>query len=138
MRIDGNGRIAGPASGSAPRRSSGATFSLPTGSGAPETKAARSAAPMTGLESMLALQSVEDPLARRRKAMRRGGNLLDVLDAMKVDVLAGVDDLGRLERLRAMIAEARDPSGEPGLDSVLDEIELRAQVEIAKRSARRG
>jgi hypothetical protein len=42
-----------------------------------------------------------------------------------------------LTRLRAATAGLRDGSGDPGLDTVLAEIELRVEVEIAKMSPRR-
>jgi hypothetical protein len=45
---------------------------------------------------------------------------------------------GDLDRLRRAIRDERDATEDPGLEAVLDEIELRAAVEMAKleRSAR--
>jgi hypothetical protein len=39
---------------------------------------------------------------------------------------------GRLNQLMAVLTQARERS-EPGLDALLDDIELRARVELAKR-----
>jgi hypothetical protein len=39
---------------------------------------------------------------------------------------------GRLNQLMAVMSQARERS-DPGLDAILDEIELRARVELAKR-----
>jgi hypothetical protein len=83
------------------------------------------------IEALLALQAVEDPLFRKRKAMRRGQTLLDDLDALKADLLGGGVGEGRLNHLVAVIGQAREASIE-GLDAVLDEIELRVLVELAK------
>jgi hypothetical protein len=91
---------------------------------------------MSGLESMLALQAVEDPLQRRRRAVKRGGAMLDALDSLKIALLDGVVDAGQLQRLQALVTAQREASGDPALEAVLDEIELRAAVEVAKRQAR--
>lgn len=112
-------------------RGSGAAF-VPTGAG--ETPRAAQSAPvaaMTGLDAILALQAVEDPLLKKRKAVQRGRHVLDALDGMKADLLIGQVNPGRLDQILGLIATARDQC-EPGLDAVLDEIELRARVELAK------
>lgn len=138
IRIDGPGRTGG-VQGSAPTRRAeggGAAFTLPGG----ETPA-RVAAPtlpgataLTDLASLLALQGVpaeEDPRDRRRKAVHRGLDLLDVLEGVKLDLLGGGVASERLERLVQMLGQRR-PSGDEGLDALVDEIELRARVELAK------
>jgi hypothetical protein len=82
--------------------------------------------------SLLALQSVEDPLLKKRKLVRRGQQLLDTLESLKADLLVGNVGEDRLKQLMTLIGEARERS-EPGLDGLLDDIELRARVELAKR-----
>ena len=90
------------------------------------------AAPMQDIGSLLALQAVEDPTQqKKRKAIRRGRSLLDALDAVKGDMLGGQFNEGRLDAILSVIAEAREKS-ETGLDHLLDDIELRARVELAK------
>ena len=76
-------------------------------------------------------QAVEDPLFARKKAVRRGNGLLDALEAIKADLLVGRVSEGRLNQLMALVGLARERSL-PGLDAVLDDIELRARVELAK------
>ena len=39
------------------------------------------------MDALLALQEVDGPLERRRRAVRRGGRLLDALDAVKLALL---------------------------------------------------
>jgi len=85
----------------------------------------------TGIDALLALQAAEDPLLGRKKAVRRGTTLLDILDTMKADLLAGQVSEGRLNQLMAVVTSARERA-EPGLDELLDDIELRARVELAK------
>ena len=47
-------------------------------------------------------------------------------------------DPSNLNRLRVAAEQLKDRSGEPGLDEVLAEIELRVEVELAKMSPREG
>jgi hypothetical protein len=99
-----------------------------------ETQASPQGAPAartSGLDALLSLQEVEDPLTGRRKAMARGHDLLDTLENLKADVLAGRVSPERLGRI-AMLLSQRDSSGHPELEQVIDEIELRARVELAK------
>ncbi|HZY50119.1 MAG TPA: flagellar assembly protein FliX, partial [Devosia sp.] len=80
---------------------------------------------------LLALQAVDDPVLGRKKAIRRGTALLDTLEQIKADLLIGRVSEGRLNQLMVLIGQARDRNL-PGLDGVLDDIELRARVELAK------
>jgi hypothetical protein len=136
MRIDGTGRVGTPQASGGSKRSTGAGFSLPTGPAPRETTGTRGAAPVSGLDSMLALQAVEDPLQRRRRGVKRGGAMLDALDSLKIALLDGVVDHGQLQRLQSLVTAQREGTGDPALEAVLDEIELRAAVEVAKRQAR--
>ena len=86
---------------------------------------------MTGIDAILALQAADGPLTGRKKALRRGASLLDSLEEMRTDLLIGRIDAGRLDRMSAILSEARERSL-PGLDAVLDDIELRVRVELAK------
>jgi hypothetical protein len=97
--------------------------------------AAPSAAPAAGINSLLALQEVEDPTARRRRAAQRGDRLLDRLDDIRRGLLAGLLPQATLAQLRQELKEARAETLDPRLDEVLAEIELRAAVELAKLEA---
>ncbi|MDF2799168.1 MAG: flagellar assembly regulator FliX [Devosia sp.] len=132
MRIDSNSRAAGIAGrGSAQRPGGGPAF-VPTGAEAMrQAGQAANVAPVASLSALLALQAVEDPLQGRRKAVRRGASMLDQMDAIKADLLVGQVSVSRLDQLIGLIAEERGRS-EPGLDEVLDDIELRVRVELAK------
>ena len=57
---------------------------------------------------------------------------LDVLDDLKIGLLSGNFDASTVSRLRDAAANLKSTSGDPGLDSVLSEIELRVEVELAK------
>ncbi|MGC1304055.1 MAG: flagellar assembly protein FliX [Caulobacteraceae bacterium] len=91
-------------------------------------------APATSLDILLALQETLTPQEKRRRATKRGHGILDALDALKLAVLDPEDvETGALQRLQEAVRAARDETEDPNLDEVLDHIELRAAVELAKR-----
>lgn len=133
LRIDGTNRAGGVSGRSAVGKSAGGPAFVPAGEGG-ATRVASTApiASLTGIDAILALQTVGDFTESRRKAVRRGAMLLDDLEAMKADLLVGQLSPTRLDDMMRQLAEARERT-EPGLDSVLDDIELRVRVELAKQ-----
>ena len=133
----------GPTStqGQRPTRTTGG-FSLPAApasAGAAPAATASSVSSLAGVSALMALQGVEDATERRRRAMRRGHGLLDRLDELKMDLLSGKDGAGALARLAQDLRQERPESdSDAGLQSVLDQIELRAAVEMAKAEASRS
>ena len=84
---------------------------------------------------MLALQSVEDSVTgKRRKAVRRGNRMLDLLEQVRMGLLSGSLSTAVLHQLGRMVDD-HQPSGDERIDELLAEISLRAQVEIAKLEA---
>ena len=131
MRIDGSFRTQSPAYRGVQRAGVGTAFRAETG--VPETSVptAGHLAATAGIDVLLALQAVEDPRVARRRAVRRGRSLLDGLEDVKLDLLSGGVSEARLDQLLALVGEARERSL-PELDSVIDEVELRVRVELAK------
>ena len=85
------------------------------------------------IDALLALQGIEeDPIERRKRSVQRGKGALDVLDDLKIGLLSGNFDASTVNRLRDAAANLKSSSGDPGLDAVLSEIELRVEVELAK------
>jgi hypothetical protein len=132
VRIDSNQRVGTLGGRTAAARSSSSSFFVSDGTTAPESRPAAQVAPATTLDALLALQAVEDPLLKKKKLVRRGTQLLDTLDEMKADLLTGRVSEGRLNQLMAVLGQAREKA-DPGLDALIDDIELRARVELAKR-----
>ena len=85
-----------------------------------------------GIDALIALQGIEEPAERRRRAVKHGRRALDALDELKLGLLAGTLDQGTLLRLKSVAVELKDGSGDDKLDSLLAEIELRVAVELAK------
>jgi hypothetical protein len=136
MRVQGPNGTGIVSSQSTARRESTGTFTLEEGETTRQSARAASLRTVSGIDALIALQGIEDPTERRRRAISRGRTALDALDQLKVGLLAGVLDRGTLSALRAAAASLKDPTGDPGLDSVLAAIELRVEVEIAKMDAR--
>lgn len=136
MRVDGPNRTTAPGGTPAARRSSGSSFSLGEAETAPAAKQTAAPRTLAGIETLLALQGVEDPTERRRRAVGRGRTALDALDALKLGLLAGELTESTLARLKTAASGLKDASGDPALDGVLAEIELRVEVELAKLDGR--
>ncbi len=134
MKVTGS--TGAPKTGAAaPARPSAGGFSVPSAGAVSEAPAPSMSASVGGIASvqaLIALQEMGGPLERRKKAMDRGGRLLDVLDQIKVGLLDGDLDSGALDRLSRAIREERANTDEPGLEDLLNEIETRAAVEQAK------
>ena len=134
MRIYGpNGTTLGSPAASV-RRTSSSSFALPEGDAAatPETRAAVAPKAAANIDALLAMQGIEDPTERRKRSVQRGRGALDVLDDLKIGLLSGNFDTSTVSRLRDAAANLKSSSGDPGLDAVLSEIELRVEVELAK------
>ena len=132
MRIQGPNSATAAAPSSTARRSASGTFSLATEGAARPAAMPTGVRHIGGIDALLALQGVEEPGERRRKAVKRGRGALDALDALKLGLLSGTLDAAALARLKSAGAGLTEPTGDPGLDTVLAEIALRVDVELAK------
>jgi hypothetical protein len=100
-----------------------------------ETVAApATATSLSGIGALFALQEVPDATAQRRKAMARGNHILERLAELQLGLLTGAIDRASLADLAAAARSAREAAGDPALQAILDAIELRAAVELAKLS----
>jgi len=132
MRIEAPNRAGVATSPIAARRASNGGFSLGQ-SEAPQSQGpAVALRTVGGIDALLALQGVEDPMERRRRAVKHGRRALDTLDELKIGLLAGTLDHGIMLRLKSVAADLHDGSGDDRLDQVLAEIDLRVAVELAK------
>ena len=132
MRVENTARSGTVSSrGGVSRSAQSGGFFVDDGATTQRAAAAAPIAATSGIVALLALQAVEDPMLAKKKALRRGNALLDALESIKADLLIGQVSEGRLNQVMAMIGQARERNL-PGLDDVLDDIELRARVELAK------
>jgi hypothetical protein len=135
MKITGPDRSGSAAAPAAGRRVAAPGFSVEGFDEAAETSHTGQTLGVAGVgsvDALIALQEVDGPTERKRRAVRRAGRILDVLDEMKLALLEGEAPAGALQRLTAAVREERATVEDPGLHGVLDEIETRARVEMAK------
>lgn len=133
-RIEGPGSIR---SSSPVRRTSksgkagGSSFSkhLEETEGASATSATGAIGSISGV---LDIQEVDDALTRASRGKLRAEDLLQKLDELRLDLLAGSISPATLHRLTEVVKTHRAEIDDPKLNEILDEIDLRAQVELAK------
>lgn len=136
MRVYGPMGSAQATTPTSTRRTGGGTFSV---SEQDEQRGATGAAPLRAistLDALMALQGVEDPTERKKRAVAKGRHALDALDKLKLGLIDGSVDSGTLARLKIASEGLAEQSGDPGLDEVLGEIDLRVAVELAKAATR--
>lgn len=90
--------------------------------------------PMSLVTGVLGLQEVDDATARASRGKLRAENLLEQLEDMKLEILCGTLTREKLMRLARLVNSRRVEVTDPRLAQILDEIDLRAQVELAKYS----
>jgi len=108
--------------------------------GFPQPAAARPAtssgvapvAPLAALDAVLTVQAVSDRESGRRRAVTRGHRLLDELHELRLALIDGRLPEEALRRLGTLVEERRPEVDDAGLAAALDDIELRAAVELAK------
>lgn len=139
MKVTGPSGPAAATSGRSARPTSGFSLGQTAPAAGPASAAPSAAAAGVGdVSALMALQGVEGPLERRRRAIRRGGGLLDRLEELKLALLGGEPDAAALDRLARSLSEERPQDEDAGLGAVLDQIDLRASVELAKAEMRRS
>ncbi|EKV26706.1 Flagellar trans-acting factor FliX [Caenispirillum salinarum AK4] len=109
--------------------------------GAQGARASDAPSQVGGLEALLAAQMVDgvdatgDEAGRRKRQaamLQRGEDILDRLEELRVGLLLGHVPKDRLSGLARLVREQREDAQDPQLAALLDEIELRAEVELAK------
>ena len=136
MKIEGTGRTSQSSSTGKKDKASGdvgAFRSLMAG-GAEETHGAAAAGSIAQIDVLLALQGADDPAQRaaRGRMKQRGDTLLNELDKMRLGLLSGTLTVGQVVDIADVVASHREKILDPQLTAILDEIDLRAQIELAK------
>ena len=100
-----------------------------------ESSAPASIGAIEAPSSLLSLQEVGSDSGSRQQSMQQGKNSLDILDELRRDMLLGEDNSYTLQRMREQQARLNNQIHDPQMQSVIDDIDLRLAVEIAKREA---
>lgn len=89
-------------------------------------------APTSGVDSVFAAQAVGDREGSARKARERAEVMLSKLEDIRDGLLMGMVPVDRLQDLTIAVRQQREELDDPRLSEILDDIELRARVELAK------
>tara|TARA_B100000282_G_C31730233_1_gene490538 strand:- start:1297 stop:1755 length:459 start_codon:yes stop_codon:yes gene_type:complete len=139
MKIQGPGKTQGPSKTKSKTSKSGGDsgFGSMMASSTPSTSEAASAQTTQSIahvDALLAIQAADDPTARaaKKRMRKRSHDLLDGLDKIRMAMLNGTLTVGHMIDIADVVASHREKIDDPALTSILDEIDLRAQVELAK------
>ena len=98
-------------------------------------------APVSGVSSIggvgaigaiIGVQEVGDSTERAARGKKRATQLLESLDELRIGLLSGTLSKDQLMRLSMMVQNQRANVDDPRLAAILDDIDLRARVELAK------
>lgn len=138
MKINDTNAIRPPGVSSVRKRgSTGGSSFLDYLSEADEAASVHDAAPAEAIapssfDAMLALQEMPEEEIRRKKMIARGHSALDQLESLRHGLLTGRVPLHVLKNLANLTTDQRIAAADPKLRELMDEIELRAAVELAK------
>lgn len=90
------------------------------------------ASPVAQVDAIVALQSVGTGGEARKQAVAQGTAVLDLLDDLKVQLLSGSIPASHIGRLVGMVQSRPEYKDDRRLQDLLDHIDLRARVELAK------
>lgn len=135
MKIDPSRRVSTPAARKT-SKSGGASGTQFSGllDGAQESASAKGAGAAMSVDGLLAVQETNpDGRGRGKQGAERGEDLLSRLERIRDGLLLGAIPESELRDLATSIKATRERNfTDPRLGEILDEIELRARVELAK------
>lgn len=100
------------------------------------TGRAAPAPPLTAPIAILSLQEIDQDEPGQRRSVERAHDMLDELERLRLAMVEGWVPETALRRL-AVLADDRaaERGGDAPLDGILQDVEVRAAVEVAKRRA---
>lgn len=101
-------------------------------SGSSSTAEASSVAATGGVEGLFALQEVSEETVARKQVVQHGHALLDSLEALRHSLLMGAVPMSVLATLETRLNQQRLMTSDPALHAIMDDIDLRVAVELAK------
>lgn len=136
MKIEGPGKTGATSkTGSKGKVSSGdESFGDFIASQAAPSAQASTTSSIARVDSLLAAQALEDPTAKaaKKRMRQRSHDVLGELDKVRIAMLSGNLTVGHMVDIADVVASHREKISDPVLTAIMDEIDLRAQVELAK------
>ncbi|MBA4750335.1 MAG: flagellar assembly protein FliX [Alphaproteobacteria bacterium] len=108
------------------------TKSLEETSATQESSAAPACADVGSLHSLMALQEATDALTSKGRAFSRAQDMLEILEKMRTSFLVGHFSKHDLEDIAKKISTRVKENVEPDLQELLEQIEQRVHIELAK------
>lgn len=107
---------------------------LKSASGSTETEAAQATSSVGHVDALLAVQQTADATDHKSRGlmMDYGNEMLDRLEQLRISILNGAISKDRLQEMARRLRERTSNSDDPHLNKLIDDIELRVEVEIAK------
>ncbi len=137
VKVGGSGKsgaTTGPKKSSPSKGEADVNFSAYVTGGADETSQASATQSIAQLDSLLAVQQTEDPMQKqsKKRMQQRANTILDKLEGLRVKMLTGDLTVGHMVDVADVVASHREKIDDPALTAIMDEVDLRAQVELAK------
>lgn len=135
MKVEGPNRTQSTSSTQRKSRVSGdSSFGDMLAEEAGASRGASAAHSIAHIDALLAAQETEDPTERaaKKRMHMRATAILDELESMRVALLTGTLTVGHVIDIADVVAQHREKIMDPRMTAILDEIDLRAQIELAK------
>lgn len=99
-----------------------------------ESQATSPSSAMSGIAGVMALQAAEHSSEEesRGKALQQGQDMVETLEDLRRSLLLGEISSSQLQTIAQNLEQSRPNFTDPALNDMLDEIELRVAVELAK------
>jgi hypothetical protein len=88
--------------------------------------------PVTSMDALLTLQEMPDDEIKKLRAVQESKSTLEALETLRLALLSGSVPEHLLHTLTKVVAIQKQRVNDPRLMSVIEDIELRAAVELAK------
>ncbi len=133
MRVSGPGQVQPSNVRRQERRAGAGGFSsLIETDDAPPTGSAVPTQAIASVGAILALQQSDDALTGRKRALQRASDLISELEEIRRSLILGALPPQRLQAIGARLAKKDKLELDPVLQQILQDIELRVAVELAK------
>ncbi len=133
MRINGEKKIDKAGRGHSKRSTApGGMFKVSSHQPSAQIIGTPAAQSVNGIGVLLAAQEEDGIAKQKRAAVRRGTNMLDMLDRLKLSYLNGYVAPNTLAELAKLSRQTSNQLEDQPLQRVIKSIELRAEVELAK------
>ena len=134
MKITGPLRTQEPARVKNKKSTTADRFNLPEEEAAPAQgpSAPSHNIPITNVEALLSAQSVDVYGEEKSAGLKRGQEMLDALEEVRKGILLGAIPVQKLRNIINAIDQNRHNYVDPKLQQIIEDIELRGRVELAK------